>query len=125
MSGISSSRTRLWRVAVFAIVIVFGLHCVFASVAGSSSQQCGDKGVLYTNSSPLPLNFNVSVQNGTSAACALTLTWKDSSKHARTITLAPGTATSFATSLPSNDAISWSLDSGSGRVIVVWQVEPR
>lgn len=64
-------------------------------------------------------------QNGTSAACAMTLTWKDSSGHDRKITMAPGTGTSFATSLPNNGKISWSLASGSGLVIVVWQVEPR
>ncbi len=95
---------------------------VGGQVGGTSSvPACGSGATLYTNSTPSPIRFDLSVSN--IGSCSVTLSWTDATGHPQTFTVDPGFSQGVSSiSVAAGSVISWTSASTSSNVVFQWEL---
>ena len=84
---------------------------------------CGSSGTPYNNLRGSPVNLDFEVGNTSLSPCAATISWTDTSGHARTASIDAGASEGFTTALQAGGTISWTAAAGTGNVGLTWQLE--
>lgn len=91
----------------------------------SSAPPCGSSGSFYTNLTNFSIDFELSVNPGGGSSCdSVTISWTDTSGHARSLTVPTGLSSIVSSSLQANGALSWSSSGNPANVMgFSWQLE--
>jgi hypothetical protein len=89
---------------------------------GPPPPACGAGATLYTNSTPRPITFDLSLSN--IGGCTVTLSWTDATGHPRTFTVDPGYSQGVSSiSVAARSVISWASASTGSSVLFQWELE--
>lgn len=87
---------------------------------GPNRITCGSGGTLYTNSTPSPISFDLSVTN---SSCMVTVSWTDATGHPQTLTVLSDLSEGLPISVAAGSVISWTSESTGSNVFFEWELE--
>ncbi len=126
--GGGTGDAMLWQLQGFhSTGSVDSRSSIAAAYTSAGGAPCGSSGILYSNATPQPVGFDLSVYNLTGTVplgCSVTVSWTDASGNSRSILadLNIGQAV-LGTSLPPGGAVSWRSTPGATNVQFGWNLQ--